>query len=197
MPRGRPKTKRCTRMVNCVSLVLITMGITGCSSTEPGNPSPTSLGGETSAESSNQSEADALALLKPCDLLNTQDLSKYHVENAGRTDDPAAGVSAWCRWTGRSNDNGSMVLGIAIRPEQGTADLKATKGQLTTGTVNNGRPAAQLSGETGGSCTVALAVSQSSRVDVSVVGTEQPAEACRDASDISNIVEPQLPNYEG
>jgi Protein of unknown function (DUF3558) len=179
---------------------LALVGTAACSAEKTGNAVPGATGTATSSSAASSTSTaqsgGALASVQPCNLLSSETLAKYKVQGQGRTDSLPAGVSAWCRWIGRASDGASIGLGVLVRPEQGIAELKVVKGQLSDGTVN-GRPARRLSGETGGSCTIALAVTASSRVDVSVVGASQPAEACQDASDIANTVEPQLPKYNG
>ncbi|SFJ91714.1 DUF3558 family protein [Amycolatopsis sacchari] len=175
-----------------VAVAAVAVLLAGCSSEEPGRALPaTSAPGSSSPVAQN-----ALGSFNPCEALTKQDLDRYRVQGPGRTDDPPSGAAAWCRWTGRASDSASMVFGLTVRPQQGLADLTRTVGQLSDGTVN-GRPARRLAGETGSSCTVALAVSAGSRVDVSAVGTTEVAEACTVASDLANIIEPKLPPYSG
>jgi hypothetical protein len=132
--------------------------------------------------------------MKPCDLLTSQEAAQFDAQGPGQVGDTqASGSTSACGWHGRSADDASVSFGIDIRATQGVDALRANGGTITDGKVGS-RTARQLQTVNAG-CILALAVTPSSRVDVSVVvvGDDNSTQSCQIAGNIAAIVESKLP----
>lgn len=178
------------------------IGLAGCSSPTTGTPAPVSSAGNSGSAApatSGSSAANALDSLDACSLLTDQEAAQFKPNGSGQQDTTGAassGAKSDCEWIGRSSDDGSMAFGILVRPTQGIDSVNTAGGQYTKGNVA-GRPAGRLASTTDGSCLIALAVSSSSRVDVSTLVGVAPNsnEACQVADTIAGYVSPRLPAY--
>lgn len=178
--------------------------IGGCSSSRTGSPSPvevsTSSASATANSGTTQSAQDnPLSSVNACDLLTDRDTGPFKTQGQGHEDTSgSSGAASDCQWVGRSANDSSTAFGVLVRPTQGIDDINTSGGKLTRGDVNS-RPAAQFASNIGAKCLIALAVTPTSRVDISYVigaGTDS-VEACQTADQIAGIVEPRLPKYQG
>jgi hypothetical protein len=181
--------------------VAILFATAGCGGSEPveldrsggrakpdGIPStPTPAGTSPSAEASGESAADPLAGVDPCTLVPAAVLTRLHLEDQTSK---TLGKARVCRWRYEGATlRDSYTVDVVIFSTVGIDDLIADDPRSTT---VNGRPAKSASNSSG-ACVVSLHVTESSRVDSSVVGGEK-AGACRFASELAAAVEPRLPS---
>jgi hypothetical protein len=85
-----------------------------------------------------------------------------------------------------------LGVSVDVRDKQGTDTVNDMGGGIQRGEVN-GRTAVRIPDPGGATCTLALAVSSASRVDVGVVGPYDTNESCKIATDVAYLVEPKLP----
>lgn len=171
----------------------LTLLISACSGTEPGEPTPGSTtGGTAPTTTSAASDSNALADVKPCDLLTDAEVTGLGLKNPGEAD--RTGGTETCNWL-QGGGNGGVLVGI--RPEEGFADLDY-EGRKTepieVGKYNATKIEAPLGGAYG--CDVVISVTESSSVQV--VGTisatsTDTAAACKRATDAAELIAPKLP----
>jgi hypothetical protein len=185
------------------AVALCAFGLIGCSTTTVGTPEPgagTTSPASTSASAAQPtSSGNSIATIDACELLTNQEAAQFKPQGPGQLNTSgASGAASDCEWTGRSSNDSSMAFGVLVRPTQGLKDVNRNGGKLTEGDAN-GRPADQFTSNIGAKCLIALGVTPTARVDISVVigaGTE-PTEACQVADQIASHVEPRLPKYQG
>lgn len=181
------------------ALVSVLVGAVGCSSTTPGVPNP---GGSTSGPATTSADeptdepttsADApespLASVDPCELLDAAALSSLGITAEGA--EVTVGGARGCRWRVRKDSvSDSYTIGTAIYEELGLKDVVAD-GDTKEITVN-GRDAVERLGVGGTACAVALAVTDTSRVDVVATGADGKS-LCPAVNQAAKLVEPELP----
>ncbi|MGM1064411.1 DUF3558 domain-containing protein [Saccharothrix sp. Mg75] len=133
------------------------------------------------------STADAPASLKdvePCDLLTRDEAERLFgpLREAPARED--LGTARGCTFKPKLTN-----LGIDVRTNAGLADVQPT-GEISDVAVG-GRDAKQVTAP-GGTCTVAIEVTGSSRVDVSYTG-DPSEDTCAPARRVAELVEPRLP----
>lgn len=149
--------------------------------------------------------ASELEAVSACDLL-TDDEAATISQGLEAKDLGSAAAHSVCEWR-TSVDRGvpiedGLVFDIATRPTQNLEDLQALDGgKVTDGKVGQ-RKAKQIAedGRIKGSCLLGIAVG-AGRVDIGVERVEHPGKqsydvtekACEDASKVSTIIEPKLP----
>jgi hypothetical protein len=152
-------------------------------STAPSQPSSGPLTPDEGAEA-------PTTALEPCSLLSADDLAEFGDFKDGVQND--GGGARGCEYD-RKIENASDdadVVGLLIRDTQGVDEVQDLGDGVQTGSVESGRKAVQTSGN--GSCIIALAVGENSRVDAgAVAGTEE--RACQIADAVAAIIEPKLP----
>jgi hypothetical protein len=187
-----------------VSLCAMAMlGLAACNSTTPGqgtseppvNTSQQDGGGGGSAPTSSDSGGSGdtgTASVQPCDLLSSSVLNSYDLSKADSL--PVTGVRS-CNWHKEVDENGlnGLSVQIDVRDRDGIKDI-VTNG-FTVSPDNVGSHQGRLVKVTaGGTCAVALGVSDSSRVDVGVTSGTDQDKACQVANQLAKVVEPQLPS---
>lgn len=174
----------------------VLVGASACSSseggeatTEPPASEQASMSAPSSSTASNQ-EAP-LAEAEPCSLLSKSDVSKYGEQIEGPIRENI-GSSRTCRFKKPfdSEPRGSFVLGVGIRDEQGIRDA-VDQGYGIQKTEDDGRQFARIPGD--GGCIVAVGVTETSRVDVSISMAAGKEKACQVASEVSDVVAARLP----
>ncbi|KAA9166865.1 DUF3558 domain-containing protein [Amycolatopsis acidicola] len=180
--------------------IISSLGITACSNENSGSPNP--IGHSSAAPvptASNGGQVDWLGSVAACGLLTSQELAVMRVESSGKDQDTAAsGATSGCHWDGTAANGAASALSVAVRAGQGIDAVDANGGQLSNGEVNH-RPAAQVVDNPSATCMISLAVGPAARVDVTylIIGATDATEACATDSQIADIVEPKLPEYEG
>jgi hypothetical protein len=181
-------------------VAMAALGLAACSSTTTGQGTPVttpaqgSTGGPgTGSPSSGGSSGgggSALASVQPCNLLSSATLSQFGLSKTQSITIPAARPCDWTKPVDINGANGYSVE-IAIRDSQGIKDINAAGNTVTEDNVgsHDGR---LVQADAGGGCIVVIGVGDSSRVDVSVAGTDTN-QACSVANQLAKVVEPQLP----
>lgn len=86
-------------------------------------------------------------------------------------------------------------IDVAVRDRQGIKDATDVGGGLQKGKMGSGRPAVQIPfpADQGGDCILALAVGETSRVDITASAVGDAKTACDIVSQVADIVDPKLP----
>lgn len=177
------------------------LGLAGCSG-EPGSASPTTAPANTTTGPTTPGPADApTASLDPCELLDIATLDREFAEYRPFQEDDRnvpggrsiAGARA-CDWETdldrATNLRQAMGISIGVRDDLGVKDARDAGGGVNRGKLASGREAAQMPSPPEG-CIMALAVGESSRVDVVI---DAPKQACGIAEAIADLIEPKLPD---
>lgn len=177
---------KCLTVLTCMAAVLL--GVAACSSTTTGQPvSTTQAGGPTSTNSpstpTSAGGSGTLPVSHPCSLLSSNDFTTLGASSAPTEE--MVGTAHSCDF-----DSSDFSMGVGIRTNAGLADFQPPGAAPKNITVGS-HQAKQQSGDTG-ACTVAIGVSNSSRVDV-VVTPISTGDPCPIALQIANLVEPKLP----
>jgi hypothetical protein len=168
--------------------LLALAGLTACTVSPP-PPTPTATPPPAS-HTGRAAPAATLAAVDPCTLIDAVDQRLTQ-----DPPDPAEGPHS-CTWT-RLNDqsgHGGYVLGIHIWNDTGLTGVP-TAGFTVTDTHIGRRQAKQAVDPVSGYlCLVAIAVTESSRVDVTVSSVPpQPEQTCSVAAGFAEQIEPRLP----
>lgn len=179
----------CTAVACTAVLTLFTVA---CTTGEPGRPTSGSTTGTTAAAATTSAKGNsALAEVKPCDLLTSQEATGLRLSDQGEADRIAG--SAVCDW--RESGNGGLLVGINLK--QGLADLNYTS--ATTSRIRVGKfEALKAAAPSGGKnlCDVVLDVSDSSSVQVSgsvSAASTDTAAACERATKAAELIAAKLP----
>jgi hypothetical protein len=143
------------------------------------SPSPSST---THTASSLSDPGNPLKNTDPCTLLTRSEAQG--LEATGGTKRQKIGSADTCLWNPKDS---SLIVGI--RTNVGLSGVQAT-GAITDITIGN-HQAKKLMGA-GGSCVVAIGVTSSSRVDVTLNGPSK-TDPCPPALQVAQLVEPKLP----
>ncbi len=173
-----------------------TVGLAGCSESEGGTAEPESAklpGPATStgdSPSTDGSSTTPLSGLDPCSLLNTSAVEKH-----GPVEEPVQeriGSSEACTWhpdrQGTAADMPAFLVGL--RENGGVADMNDL-GQGVQRAELNGREVARVPSP--GGCSIAIGVTDKSRVDVQVTGVDTEL-ACDMVDELAQLVEPRIPS---
>ncbi|WP_253863239.1 DUF3558 domain-containing protein [Prauserella halophila] len=173
------------------------VAVTACSNSESGTPE-VDAGPNGSARSSTMTVPSAddepgagisLSELDPCSLLSQADVTQF-----GPVKEPQQkqiGTADTCSWEpDRSEISGERgTLGVNIRDNAGVQNMN-DKGMGVEHTTENGRDYGRSPSPNG--CTIAIGVTDTSRVDVLVSGAD-PNKACKMANTLVEVVEPKVP----
>ncbi|MDT7805705.1 MAG: hypothetical protein QOI78_9138 [Actinomycetota bacterium] len=189
-----------TNLLVRVVLPLVAGGalLAGCTSTQEGTASPvqSSSAGESGApetSSSSSGGGGTASITDPCSLLEMGDLSSYGTFN--EPDVKTLGGARTCSYRKKiaSASEKSIVVGANVRDAASVDQINDTGGGIVDRDIN-GRKAKEASGGSIASCTLALPVGDSSRVDVVVLADESAEVSCQIAEAVAKAaVEPRLP----
>jgi hypothetical protein len=184
-----------SRLVGLAALLVL---LAGCSESTQGSPSPgdgpssTATTGDTTTEdttedSSATEEPTGTADLKPCDILDQNDLATLQLTGG---DEVKLGSARTCDYRRQgATANETFTVSIALWDNQGLDDLNVpTKQQLP----DIGSHKAISFVDAAGVCGVGIGVGDSSRVDSSAIGGDEQL-SCRIAQQMASLVEPKLP----
>ncbi len=166
--------------------------LAGCTTKEPGSASPVST---PSAPASSEGSTSAnpggatTSSLDPCSLLSASDLASYGTFGEPRTQQADGARSCGYILNTQNASDPQLSVSVDIRDSQGIDS--AGKGKSPIPSQVNGRKAAVIPVGSQ-SCILAMAVGDTSRVDLSV-GADDSTKACDVATKVANIVEPKLP----
>lgn len=168
--------------------------LTACSGQEGGTALPTDPQEPSTVTSESatppENGGSPTAGLAPCSLLSAGDLSQFGTFAEGEPKE--LGGARGCDFDKelKSASDDSVGVSVAVRDEQGVAEVSDLGSGVQAGNVPSGRKAASTSGN--GTCLIALEVTETSRVDVGAV-TNTDEQACEIADAVAEIVEPKLP----
>jgi hypothetical protein len=159
-------------------LALAVLAVAGCADAVAGTPAATTA----TSTSMVTSMAPVSAAINPCTLLTADDIQGLGITPRGPD---TLGGSRGCSWT----KNGQYVVGFSVLDHLGIDQANSGGNPITNHPVgsHDGR---QFEGALGG-CAVALAITETSSVDV-VVGGDQTQE-CQLADQFAQLIEPKLP----
>lgn len=180
------------------TLALVMASVVACSSETPGTPT-TSGAGPTSdsatpstskpPKTTKTSAENPVADLQPCELISSAAAKTLGITGAPKEDDLAG--TRICQWrVDKGSIADSYTLGVGIFDDLGIKDVVAN-GEVKKLTVGN-REAVQYFGASGGTCSIALMVTEKSRVDVQASG-RTGEKLCAPALEAAKLVEPELP----
>ncbi|EOD67151.1 DUF3558 family protein [Amycolatopsis vancoresmycina] len=187
-----------TKLLVRIILPLVVGGalLGGCTTTKGGTASPAqspSAGESKPSESTSSGGGGTQSITDPCSLLEMGDLSSY-----GQFDPPEngkIGSARACTYQKQiaSASDKSMVIGANVRDNASIDQVRDT-GRGVVDKEINGRKAKESPDGAAPGCTLALAVGDSSRVDVEVTAVASSDEACQVAEAVAKAaVEPRLP----
>lgn len=185
------------RFVAVPVLVAAALSLAACSSTTTGTATtgagaPTSTGGASSSSGSTRSSDTALAAVQPCGLLSASVLGQLQL--ASGTNDTASN-SPTCDWERPVDANGQngYSVGATIRASLGLGDVNTPGYSVTSDPVGSHQGKQLRSTTTQGLCIVAIGVSDTSRVDITVDAATNTDQACQVANQVAQAVAPELP----
>jgi Protein of unknown function (DUF3558) len=183
------------RLVVLVGLAAMLVGTAACGGTTPGQPSAattaggggqTSGGGSTGASTAPSGGTSTFSAGQPCALLSSSDLEQIGVSSPPSQD--MVGTAHSCEL-----DSSAFHIGLDIRTDVGLAGfVAAPSGGKVTSTTIGQHQAKEEADPSSSSCTVAIGISDSSRVDVTTTG-DGTSDPCPGALTVARLVEPELP----
>lgn len=175
-------------IVSALVATVVGLGVVGCSTTNPGSPTPTSGGDSGNPSSTAHAVSDDWwKSVNACTLLDQATATQLGYPQPGQIQD---GRPSDCGWTA---GDGSTV-GVTLNSQQYDT-ISADMGQLSDVTIA-GRPAKQ-DAQAGGSthaCGLAIQATSGSDVLISVFTlNETVAQACTLAQNVGAAIAPKLP----
>jgi hypothetical protein len=189
--------RRSVLLVSALAAMLA--GTAACTSSTNGSPvpggsgtsapAPPSSGETTDTGSSTPSPGDnPLANTDPCTLLTTSAQSQLGVSGGERRD---LGTERGCRWRLRGPSE-TFIFDVAIDDQNGLKDVPSDATVKPLADIGKHK-AVQSPAKQGGGCSVLLGVGDSSRVDATAVAGVDVNKGCELATQLAQLVEPQLP----
>lgn len=169
--------------------------LAGCGESTAGTPRAAETTSPTATEQTPTSEptststgtGNSLADIEPCTLLSDEDKSRLELRNESEKSDNAVRQCRWVSGTGSA----LYSVGAGIRDSQGLAEVRGKDGPPKPISVGS-HDAVEARDTLGEICLVAIAVTDSSRVDVQAIGRDM-TKMCEKAHEIGKLVEPKLP----
>lgn len=173
------------RLVLLAGLAATLLGVAACNSSTPGQAT---AGTSTTTQNqppptSSSGGGNSLPVSNPCSLLSSGDLSQL-----GVTTTPTKNQIGTAHACELDNAEGHIIVGI--RTNVGLDGYQPNGGTVKDLTVGSHQAKQEV--DATGSCIIALGVSSSSRVDITVTGdgTNDP---CPTTMSVAQLVEPKLP----
>lgn len=158
-------------------------------------PADSSSGSATSAAQPSAT-GGALDGLRACDLLTASEAEPLGIAEPGVDNGALAGTgTSRCEWSKPFvNGDGGFALSVVVRPEQTIGTVKVLSGWSSENGEFNGRSARILKQVRAGgaSCMLAIALGESSRIDIGATG-DSTDQTCGLVNDVASIIEPKLP----
>ncbi|ONI70716.1 hypothetical protein ALI144C_49835 [Actinosynnema sp. ALI-1.44] len=190
-----------TRLAAAIVVSAATMA--GCTTATDGLPTPGSTqptpntgratipgGGNTGRPPTPTSKSTGNSPIRnadPCSLLTASDMAALSLL-AGKTTDGSTDDDKGCRW--HSSRQGDHTVQIDIYALLSIKDVQATGEVKQLGKVGKHQAVQYPFGTT---CTISLAITDTSRVDVRVGAAGNHQKACEMAAQVAQMVEPELP----
>ena len=171
-------------------VVTAVLGVAACTNSTTGNGTPAPPTNTSQPGNSSPTGSPGLASIQPCDLLSANDLSQNQL---GSPTPENVGGARTCRWLNTTANNGDgYSIGVGIRESQGINTASTDTDTVTPDNIGN-HPGRQLQSTISGTCVIAIGVTNSSRVDVTVNAGTDPIQGCQLANQFAKLVEPNLP----
>lgn len=173
------------------ALTVGALALSACAD-EPGVAAP------SPSESSNNTATGApteapTARLDPCSFLSPAELKDFGTFENGHVLN--MGGARGCAWHMPESIpfKYRFSIDVGIRDRQGIKEANDAGGGIQKGEMGSGRKAVLIPATRLGGCILALAVSETSRVDVAANGVRDSKKACDIVSQVADIVDPKLP----
>jgi Protein of unknown function (DUF3558) len=190
-PTRAEESRRTTVLPLAVAALL---GVAACTNSTTGNGSPAPTVGSTQSGGGSTSSGSGLTSIQPCDLLSSDILSQNQL---GTPTTANEGGARTCHWQNTTASEGiGYAVGVGIRDSQGIKDVNPDGYTVTPDNIG-GHPGRQLQSTLSGTCIIAIGVTNSSRVDVTVNAGTDPVQGCQLANQFAKLVEPNLPAASG
>ena len=179
-------------VVATVAALLVLLA--GCTERTSGDPSasgsPTSASEQTTDEPTSTSEdsGGGVADLKPCDVLQSEDLQALGLTGGEETESNGARACRYRHEGATLND--TLTVSVELFDSVGLADLNTDNIQELP---KIGSHEAKSWTDSLGACGVSLGVTDSSRIDNTAIGGENQQLACQLATQLATAVERRLP----
>lgn len=168
------------------------VGLSACSSSNAGTPTPSSSTPPSASASSPTSSSDPLTSVDPCSLITSAEESNSQLQ-PGTTDPNAPGGRA-CRWE-RPDDGATIdgyVLEVVIYDTTGISQFNSAGGTLTDYSV--GKYQGKLFQEpVADACRVTLPTSNTSRIDIQVISRLGLTQSCKLVQQVAPAVVSHFP----
>lgn len=176
-----------------VAVATSAMVLAACSTAPPGDPVPRPAAGNGGSQdrtiTAEPTGRTSLAAVDPCGLLTPSGQSAMAVTDDGQAKE--RGGARYCEWRVRKDSIAdSYTIAVGVWEDRGV-DHAVSERAVRHLEVNS-REAVEGVGAAAASCFVALAVTETSRVDAAVVGTDGE-QLCPVALELAELVEPELP----
>jgi hypothetical protein len=178
-------------------VAMAVFGLAACNSTTPGQGTAEPTGGgspsttEDSSAPSSGSGGGSLASVDPCSLVSSSEESSLGLTRSDADTVPGGKPCDWTKPVDTNGQNGYAVE-IVVRPNDGLNDV-VTQGFTVQPVTVGSHQGKQLQLQAGGSCSIAIGVGNSSRVDFTVTAGTDTNQACQVANELAKAAEPQLP----
>jgi ABC-type phosphate transport system substrate-binding protein len=176
-------------------IVAALLGLAACTNSTTGNGTPAPPANTTQpGNSSPTSGGSGLTSIQPCDLLSSADVSQNQL---GTPAPENLGGARTCSWQNTTANNGDGYnISVGIRDTQGINEISSGVDTITPDNIGS-HPGRQLQSTQSGTCVIAIGVTNSSRVDVTVNAGTDPVQGCQLANQFAKLVEPNLPATSG
>jgi hypothetical protein len=135
-----------------------------------------------------------LTSIQPCNLLSSDVVSQNQLGSPTPGNESGARICSWQNTTANNGDG--YTIGVGIRDSQGIKDVSPDGYTVTPDNIG-GHQGRQLQSTQSGTCIIAIGVTNSSRVDVTVNAGTDPVQGCQLANQFAKVVEPNLPAATG
>ncbi len=155
-------------------LVAAIVGLSACSSQRPG--SPTAAASSTTGSPSSRAGADPLASVDPCSLITSAELASNGLQPGKIVNAPGARACSWNRPDDGATIDGYLIQ-IAIYDTAGLDQLNTSVGTASDYSVGKYQ-GKLLRYKAGLTCTVALGITSTSRIDIDVITSTSVDQSC-------------------
>jgi hypothetical protein len=189
------------RLASLAIFVGLVGGLAACATSTSGQAVPenpaagtTQTGSPSTRTTSSRPTAGAgpLAEVDPCSLLDSAAKAKFGITGNGKP--RTIGISRGCQWSVRQGSTVTTVYGFDIGIlTAGMNDFPDNVPVKKLPDIGKHQAVQTQEGGGPGTCLIALAVTEKSRVDNTVVVSGNTQKACELAMELAKQVEPKLP----
>jgi uncharacterized protein DUF3558 len=185
------------RRFAAVPVFAAVLSLAACSGIPASSQGPGQAGGSTPASpggTASSSEESPLASIKACNLISRSVAAQMHMQldGPGSNFPPTKDDCSWTKPVDASGLHG-YTAGVTLRPTQGTKDVNTRGWPTITNYSTAGHHAKRLRAPNG-NCLIAIGVTNSSRVDVTVNAELDSALACKVADQMAQVIARELPS---